>query len=282
MFLARKLAGLTLLTIAALLLPLRGDSAEAAGEVLTNASDILALSPERASHSIHVSITGVVTAAEPGWGGRFFVQDASGGVFINNADGVAPHPGDLVAVTGITMAGGYAPCIDRPHWKKIGTAPQPAAKVPTIERFMAGNEDSQRIELSGIVRSAFTNVDRLGVQLVSGGYRFPAYSPIPPGVNPQSLVGARVRIRGTAAVSFNPPLRHFLTIVIYAPAASDFIIEQAATANPFDDPLTPLNGIAQYRNGPSASRPDSRQGFGHLPAAGRGFVFAGRKRRVAG
>ncbi|HEX4262871.1 MAG TPA: histidine kinase [Verrucomicrobiae bacterium] len=252
MFLARKLAGFTLLMIAALL-PIRGNSAEAAGEVLTNASDILALSPERAAHAISVSLTGVVTAAEPGWGGRFFVQDASGGVFINNVDGVPPHPGDLAAVTGITMAGGYAPCIDRPHWEKKGTASQPAARVPTIERFMAGNEDSQRIELSGIVRSAFTNVDRLGVQLVSGGYRFRAYSPIPPGINPQGLVGARVRIRGTAAVSFNAPLRHFLTIVVYAPVVSDFIIEQAATTNPFEAPLTPLSGIAQYRNAPPST-----------------------------
>jgi signal transduction histidine kinase len=250
MFLARKLAGL-LLTIALLGVPFPGHSAEPAGDVLTNAADILALSPDRASHLIPVSITGVVTAAEPSWAGRFFIQDATCGVFVDNANGVAPQAGDLVVVTGRSVPGGYAPCIDKPRWTKLGTAPLPKAKVPTIERFMAGNEDSQRIELSGIVRSASTNFDRLGVQLVSGSYRFRAYSPIPSGINPQSLVGARVRVRGTAAVSFNAPLRHFLTIVVYSPCVSDFIIDQPAAANPFADPLTPLNGIAQYRNGPS-------------------------------
>lgn len=252
MFLARKLAGLTLLIIA-LLLPNQSNSTEAGSGVLTNAADVLALSPDRAWHSIPVSITGVVSAAEPAWVGRFFVQDASGGVFVNNGDGVQPSAGDLVSVTGITIAGGYAPCIDKPHWKKLGTAPLPPAKIPTIERFMAGNEDGQRIELSGIVRAASINADRLEVQLVSGGYRFPAHSPIPPGINPQSLIGARVRLRGTPAVFFNAPLRHFLNIVLYAPSVSDFIIEQPATANPFGEPLTPLNATAQYRNKPSES-----------------------------
>src|SRR5882724_9257371 len=240
MFRAKKPAAPVALLIAALLIPLRGNSAE---EVLTNAADILALAPDHASQSIKASITGVVTAAEPNWGGRYFVQDASGGVFVNNVDGKAPVPGDLVTVTGVSMAGGYAPCIDTPHWKKLGTAPLPAAKVPTIERFMEGDVDSQRIEMTGIVRTASTNFDRLGVQLVAGGYRFRAYSPIPPGIDPRTLVGARVRVRGTAGVSFNPVLRHFLTIVIYAPSVSDFSVEEPAVANPFQDPLTPLNGI---------------------------------------
>ena len=197
--------------------------------------------------------TGVVTDAEPNWRGRYFVQDASGGVFVNNVESKPPAPGDVIEVTGVSMAGGYAPCIDLPQWKKIGTAPLPPAKFPTIENFMEGKEDSQRIEMTGIVRAASTNYDRLGVQMVAGGYRFRAFAPIPPGINPQSLVGARVRVRGTAGVSFNPVLRHFLTIVIYAPSVSDFSVEEPAIVNPFQDPLTSLNGIAQYRNGPSAS-----------------------------
>jgi signal transduction histidine kinase len=246
----QKFVASALIAMAALLVSLREISAE---EVLTNASDILALSPERAALGLKVSLTAVVTTAEPNWGGRYFVQDASGGVFVNNIDAHRPTPGDLVTVTGITMPGGYAPCIDTPHWKKIGTAPLPPAKVPTIERFMEGNEDSQRIEMTGIVRAASTNFDRLGVQMVTGGYRFRAFSPIPPGINPQTLIGARVRVRGTAGVSFNPTLRHFLTIVIYAPVLSDFSIEEPAVANPFQDPVVSLNGIAQYRNGSSAS-----------------------------
>lgn len=249
MFLTRKLPAWAFLALLAFSIP-AGLYAAENGEVLTNAADILALSPDRASRSLKVSIHGVVTAAEPSWGGRFFVEDATAGVFVNNTNGIKPLPGDVVTVSGVTMPGGYAPCIDTPRWEKVGTGPLPPAKVPSIDRFIAGTEDSQRVEITGVVRSAFTNFDRLGVQLVSGGYRFRAFSPIPPGTNPETLVGARVRVRGTAGVAFNAPLRHFLTIVIYAPVVSDFIVEEPVVSDPFASPLTPLNGIAQYRNQP--------------------------------
>ncbi len=253
MFVPGKCFVAALLAVGAVLITGPSAPAQPAHEVLTNASDILALTPERADSKIHVSITGVVTVAEPSWKGRFFVQDASAGVFVNYTNGNRPSPGDLVSVTGDTMSGGYAPCIDNPRWEKLGTAPLPEAKVPTIDRFMAGDADSQFIAMSGIVRDASTNWDRLGVQLESGGYRYRAFSPIPPGIDPTALIGARVRVTGTAGVSFNPTLRHFLTIVIYAPAVSDFVVEESAAGNPFDEPLTPLNGIEQYQNKSSAS-----------------------------
>jgi signal transduction histidine kinase len=253
MFVPGKCVVAALLAICAVLITSPAAPAEPANEVLTNASDILALTPERAIGKVPVSIKGVVTVAEPSWQGRFFVQDASAGVFVNYTNGNRPSPGDLVSVTGETMPGGYAPCIDNPRWEKLGTAPWPTAKAPTIDSFMTGNVDSQFIEMSGIVRAAFTNWDRLGVQLETSGYRYRAFSPIPPGIDPNTLVGARVRVTGTAGVSFNPTLRHFLTIVIYAPVVSDFVVIEPAAANPFNGPLIPLNGIAQYQNKPSAS-----------------------------
>ena len=82
----QKFAASALLVLTALLIPLRGISAE---EVLTNASDILALSPERAGALglAKISLTGVVTTAEPeNWRGRYFYPGSpSGGVFVNNA-----------------------------------------------------------------------------------------------------------------------------------------------------------------------------------------------------
>ena len=56
----------------------------ATNEVLTNVAAIMSLSDEQATQSIRISITGVVTLAEPTWGGLFFVQDSTGGVFVNN------------------------------------------------------------------------------------------------------------------------------------------------------------------------------------------------------
>jgi signal transduction histidine kinase len=218
-----------------------------AGEVLTNASDILALSAARASSGVAVSIKGIVTAAETNWNGKFFVQDSSGGVFVNNISSQQPVPGDVVEVSGESRPGGYAPVISKPHWEKLGTAPLPEARPVTIEQLMSGTEDSQRVEISGVVRTAWFSGDRLGIELVSGGYRLRAFFPIPSQTDPQSLVGAKVILKGTAAAAFNAPLRHILTVTLFVPQLADFVIQEPAPANPFGEPLTPLDGIAQYR-----------------------------------
>lgn len=218
-----------------------------AAETITNAADVLALPAEEAARAIPVSIKGIVTTAEPSWAGRFFVQDASGGVFVDNVGAAQPSVGDLVAVKGYSYPGGYAPCITRPHWEKLGTAPLPVARPVTIERLMSGAEDSQRIEISGIVGAAWTNANRLGIELLSGGFRLRAFAPIPPDVHPELLLGARALLKGTAATAFNAPLRHFIKVTLYVPRLDDFIIQEPAPANPFDEPLMPLNDIAQYR-----------------------------------
>jgi signal transduction histidine kinase len=218
-----------------------------AHDPLTNASAVLALSAKEASASIPVSLQGVVTAAETNWLGRFFVQDSSGGVFVENLGNQQPVPGDLVEVSGISHQGGYAPSIRKPHWQKLGTAPLPEAKPVTIERLMSGTEDSQRVEISGIVRTAQFSGDTIGIELVSGGYRFRAFFPIPPNLDPQSLVGAQVLLRGTAAAAFNAPLRHFLTVTLFIPQLADFIVKEPAPTNLFGEPLISLNSIAQYR-----------------------------------
>src|SRR5580704_11864648 len=75
-------------------------AAALANNILTNASAVLALSADQATSNIPVSVTGVVTAAEPNWLGRFFVQDASGGVFVDYRLMPHPEPGDIVRVSG--------------------------------------------------------------------------------------------------------------------------------------------------------------------------------------
>ena len=177
--------------------------------ILTNAADVLALSAKKALPGIPVRVKGIVTAAETNWGGQFFVQDASGGIFVVNYDSSQqPKPGDVMEISGLSHPGGYAPTIVKPHLKKLGTTPLPKAKPVTIEQLMSGVEDSQRVEISGIVRTAQRSQDYLGIELVSGGYRFRAYAPPTPHTDLQTLIGARVLLRGTAAVSFNGTLRH--------------------------------------------------------------------------
>jgi signal transduction histidine kinase len=216
-------------------------------EELTNAAQVLALPADRALLGIPVRVRGIVTVAERYWDGRFFVQDESGGVFADNVSPNQPRPGDLVEVRGISSPGAFAPVILRPTWEKIGTGPLPAAKPISIEQLMSGVEDSQRVQIRGIVRGFRKEFGLDLLDLVSGGYRFHVFAALAPTVESQSLFGAHVRVSGTAAASFNATLRQLITVKIFAPLPEDFVVEKPGTDDPFAEPVTPLSSFAQYR-----------------------------------
>ncbi len=211
---------------------------------------VLSLTAEQAAARLPVHVQGVVTAAEPGWAGRFFIQDESSGVFVELISTNHPEPGDVVEVTGVTFPGAYAPIITGPVWKKTGAAPLPPAPQVPIERIMSGVEDGQRVEVDGIVHAVASdqaNPASLAVDLNSSGYRIPVVSPLQHGIDPASLIGARVRVKGTAAATFNATLRHMIAVTLYVPRPADFVIDALESVNPFNEATMPLNSIAQYR-----------------------------------
>jgi signal transduction histidine kinase len=223
--------------------------AQETNSVLTNASDILSLSTKQAGKRTPVFVRGVVTAAEPQWNGQFFVQDSTGGIFVENLNAPQPEPGDLIEISGVSHPGAFAPIISQPNWKKVGKAPLPEAKIVPIEQVMSGSEDSQRVEISGIVRAAQLSSTKLNLELdiAAAGFRLHAFPKIPPGMDPQCLVGARVRLKGTAAASLNPGLRRLIVLNLFVPLPSDFVVESMEPIDPFAEPLLALNSIARYR-----------------------------------
>ena len=222
--------------------------------VLSKAAEVISLPAEQASRMLKVHITGVVTASDPILKGRFFLQDSTGGVFVDNVNGRHLDPGDLVEVTGITYAGAFAPTVTAPTVKVISKASLPTAKPVSIEQLMSGAEDSQRIEISGIVRDARIDGGRLMLDLVAGGYRFRAFLPSASGFEPEKLIGAEALVRGTAAEAHNRSLRQLIAIEIYIPDSTDFVIKKPDSINPFDRPIIPLNKLAQFRRDSSLAQ----------------------------
>ncbi len=229
------------------------DSARAVNtnELLTNAVDVISLPVARAALQLKVQVTGTVTALDTTFGACFFVQDATSGVYVDNRNGIAPEPGDIVRVTGVTEKGAFAPVITGPTFEKIGTGPLPPARAVSIERFIAGAEDSQRVEISGIVRAARMTDTKSNYDLTvaSAGYRFYAFTRLPDGVDPQHLVGARVRLRGTSGAFFNQAQRRLTALKLFMPPPQpdDFVVEATESIDPFTTPLLALNNLATYR-----------------------------------
>ncbi len=223
-------------------------------EKLTRAADILALPGEEAALGLPVHVQGVVTVAEKYWKGRFFVNDDSGGVFVDNVSTNQPQVGDLVDVQGVSHPGAFAPTISKPVWKKTGTGPLPAPRPVLIERLMSGAEDSQRVEIRGVIRAVDRENGLMRVDLVSGGYRLHIYTRMPEEARMKSLVGAHVRASGTAAATFNATLRELITVKIFAPLDEDFVVEKSGIEDRFAEPLTPLSNFAQYRKDSAPGR----------------------------
>ncbi len=236
---------------------------------LTTAAGVLSLSAEQASRRLPVSVTGIVTAAEPGWDGQFFVQDATGGIFVENLHRPAPAPGDVVAIDGVSHPGAFAPIISAPQWRKLGVAPLPEPRPVPIDDLQTGAEDSQRVEVTGVVRTARLEKGRLLLDLSVTGHRLQVQGPPLPDTPPEALVAARVRVRGTAATHYIGVLRHLTSVAVYVPRPEDLAVVEAAQADPFAEPVIPINRVAQYRRGRRAEQRVHIRGTVTLQRPGR-------------
>lgn len=215
--------------------------------MITTAAEVRALSASVAETKLPVTIRGVVTAAEPDWLGKFVMQDESAGIFVQNT-GLQPAIGDYLEVSGTTGPGWFAPVIQTSGWKKLGTAPLPVAKQVSIERLMAGVEASQRVEITGLVRSvSYVASQKTMVDVSIGGYRLRVYPKLPSRLNPRSLVAAKVRVRGTAGTVFNAARRQLTAVSLMVPTVDDFIVEEAELHPPFEQPIVAINELAKFR-----------------------------------
>ena len=149
-------------------------------EPLTTAAALLSLTAEQAGRRLGTTVTGTVTAAEPDWNGQFFLQDATGGVFVENIGRPAPAPGDRVTVSGFSHPGAFAPIIGSPTWRITGRSTLPEPKRVLVEHLKAGVEDGWRVEIEGVVRTVREAEGRHTLILAVGGYRLEVFARLDP------------------------------------------------------------------------------------------------------
>jgi hypothetical protein len=221
--------------------------AEAALPVLKSASEIRQLTPEAANQALPVQIRGVVTF----WDAQlysWFVQDGTAGIYLKEMTNMPSLvPGQQVAVEGVTSPGEYAPVVVPRRLTVEGEGKFPVAKTVNVVDLVAGTEDSQFVEISGIVRSVRYE-EESGchlVDIVAGGERFTAYAKELPVGQPATLVDSTVRVRGVCSTMFNR-LRQLFGFRLLVPRPSDLIVEQAAPANPFEAPAQTITSLLRF------------------------------------
>lgn len=217
-------------------------------ELLTVAA-IRDLSATEAQQKIPVHLQGVVTFFDESLFSHF-IQDATAGIYLKFPDNVGPPvliPGQLVEVSGTCSPGEYAPVVLVDRIQAIGDAPLPDPRVVTYQQLASGVEDSQYVEITGIVRSCRKLEDSLYylVDIATGGGRLSIYVKKLPVKNVSALLDSTVRVRGVCSTKFNHK-RQLFAIRLMVPRPEDFEITIPASPNPFAAAVRPIDSLLQF------------------------------------
>ena len=185
-------------------------------------SDLKHLSVAEASARRPVSVRGIVTYFDPGWG-LLFVQDQTSAVFVNTSAMNLPlKAGDLVDISGVSGPGDYAPVILEPAVSFVGhgTLPRPMVLDPLQSNLSRG--DSHWVNLSGVVHSAqfvdgHTNL-KLGAGEAAVNVQLPTL------LDGQRFLDKEISVTGALGILFNErrqaighqifvPAPEFITVV---------------------------------------------------------------------
>ena len=216
-------------------------------EELHTAEQIRRLTPEQAAAHYPVKLHGVLTFYDQSLYSRF-LQDDTAGIYIGDNTNLPPlNSGQVVEIQGVTYPGEYAPILMPSQINAVGSAPLPPAKPVSYEQLTSGQEDSQFVEIHGVVRA--THFDSATkhqlIDIATGGGRLTAYARELPVAWPADLVDSTVRVRGVCVTLFNRQ-RQLFRLRLLVPRAEDLLVEQASTTSPFALPIQSIGSLQQF------------------------------------
>jgi diguanylate cyclase (GGDEF)-like protein len=215
---------------------------------LTRVSQIRGLTALQAAQARPVHLIGVVTALS-GFKDSLFLEDATGGIDVDRNRSAMVKIGDLVDLTGVTNPGHFAPTVMADEVRVLGPGRLPEPRRVSFAEMMGGEQDSQWIEVEGIVHSS--HKDRVyGYQMlvlsvdVGGGTMRVLLQHFDP-ADETGLIDATLRFRGVCISDFNEK-RQFVGLGLIVPSRDDIKILQPSAPDPFAAPTTPIHDALQF------------------------------------
>src|ERR1017187_4269321 len=250
--------------------------------VLTQAAQIRGLTSREAQRQYPIRLQGVLTYYMPELRLTFF-QDSTAGIYVNML-GTPPeaHTGDLVEVRGVSGAGFFAPVVEHPEIRVLGKSSLPPARSFPLEDLLNGEQDSQFVEVRGVVHSARIesmlpahrqeSLPALALVIASGRSKFRAWiTGFDRTADYASLVDARVAVRGACGSLFNEK-RQLVGIQLFVPSTEQVQIEETARANPYTLRVLPTSNLMQFTPETISGHRIRVQGFVTLYKPGR-FLY---------
>jgi PAS domain S-box-containing protein len=214
---------------------------------ITSAAELRRLTPEEAGRFFPVKLRGVVTFFDEGVFYRF-IQDETAGIYFRGLPStVKLETGQIVELEGFAGPGEYAPIVEARKVRVLGKGSMPLAKPSTFEELSTGQEDSQFVEVVGIVRAVEPTEWSPFYQLevATGGGRLTTLVRDLPVKNAEELVDSTVKIRGVCSSVFNRQ-RQLFAIRLMIPRAEDLTIEKAAPSERFAMPAQRIGSLLQF------------------------------------
>lgn len=182
--------------------PLRAaDSPAGSSAPLTRLRQVRELSPAEANGNLSVQAEGVLTLVDHA---RFmcYLQDETGGVYLQLTEDNSIPAGHRLRVKGITRAGRFTPFLQSLELSDLGLAPLPPARSASMAEFKAGFLEGERVALEGRVVAMTAEAGRTRLKLLRGGEVATVWVN-QTGLDPNRLTGAEVRLSGVCAGVFN-------------------------------------------------------------------------------
>ena len=232
--------------------------------ILTTVAQVRALSTEQARRKYPIRLRGVITYHSPEYRVTFF-QDETAGIFVwvENADSEITT-GSLVEVAGNSTAGDFAPSIEDAKIRVRGHGRLPGPSLKTPPELMTGSEDSQWVEVKGVVHSVRIETQlppdmragppQLVLGIGSGRNSINArVRDFDAAADYRSLVDAVVSVRGACGTLFNRR-RQLVGVQLFVPTMEQMRIEAAGSADPYQLPILPINSLLQFTPAAAAGR----------------------------
>ncbi|AXC10926.1 multi-sensor hybrid histidine kinase [Acidisarcina polymorpha] len=181
----------------------------------------------------------------------FFVTDSTGSIFVglSTIPALPFKAGQLVEVVGRSDPGGFAPSVRQAAVRVIGDAGLPAnAPSVSASQLLTGEEDCRWVQIEGVVYSVKEQGESIVLRVGLSDGIITATTIKEAGVNYDSLVDAKIKIRGNAATLFND--RGQMTgALIHFPSLGTVDVVAPSPANPFLLPTSPVGSLMRFTSG---------------------------------
>ncbi len=217
---------------------------------LTTIAQVRRLSSAEARRGYPIHLRAVVTYFDP-VSPDLFLHDRTGGIWVKWSKALpTASVGQVLDLKGTSTQADFAPDIANPQWKVIGESAAPSPRHVTFDEMASTDEDSQWVEVEGIVRQTAhlhdtTPVNAIWLDVALAGGRIDVQIPWTGAPVPSELVDRRVRIRGVCGAEFNAS-NQLVGVQLYVPELKDISPLEPPRPDLFAAPSMPIGELQRF------------------------------------